>query len=298
MRVTTSMNQRQTLADLYRLNSEYTDLLHEQSSGSRLNRPSDDPGGAVRQLQLRAQIAAQNDGVKRLDNAGDDVSQTESAVSDGISIFQRANELCLEAANSSRTNVDFAAIATEADQLLNELVSVGNRRVGGRFMFAGSATTTTPFVATGSPATSVSYNGNANQRTVSPSPGLDIIINMPGDQVFMGSNNTFNALIALRDAAKAQNTDALGTSVLTSVNGALDQLINVRTRVGAIADTVNASLKSASLVVTDMDTSLARVEDADLVDVLTRLASTETAQTATLKALSKSITVSLLDYLA
>ncbi|MCC7495240.1 MAG: flagellar hook-associated protein FlgL [Fimbriimonadaceae bacterium] len=298
MRVTDGIKFRQSLSDLDTINAENAELLLQAGTGRRIHKPSDDPAGAVRQMRLKKDIRQQADQIDRITVAAEEVRRTELAMDDSIHIFERARELAVQGTSSARTDTDFGAIAEEADQLLHDLVAIGNRQVAGKFVFGGTQTTAQPFTMTGSPVSAVTYNGDGNSRTVSPSPGLSISVNLPGDEVFVNGTDTFQALIDLRDAARSQDVQQLGTLVSGGLDDGLDKFINQRTQVGAIYGSLDSAIDSLELQKVDQEALLADVEDVDLVDVLVRLKSTETQRTAALQAAARVVQASLLDFMA
>ncbi len=298
MRYTESIRYRHVTSDLEQIGADNARLLRQAGTGRRINRPADDPSGAVEQLRLRRNITRKADENERLADAGEHLKTTELALDDAISIFQRAKELAIEGASSAHGGVDFDAIATEADHLLKDLVDIGNRQSDGKYIFAGTETGTRPFTTTGDPATAVTYQGDSGERTVSPAGGFEIRYNLPGDEAFQTAQDVFQALLDLRDAAANRDVDALSGSVAGSLENSFAHLVDLRTELGSLATTVGNLVAYNETTTLNHQLRLSEVEDVDLVETLVQLQNTETRRQAALQATARTIQPTLLDFLA
>ena len=298
MRITDSMRMRLTLADLGNINAENSRLLQQEGTGKKLLRPSDDPSGAIRQLRLHSDIQQQADEKTRIATGVDTIQNTSLALDDVVSVLQSAKELGVQGATSSLSTSEFQAIATQADQLLKQMVDIANRKAGDSYLFSGTATTTQPFTTTGSPVSAVTYNGDGNYQQLLLSPGTTVSLNLPGSQVFTTGQNVFQALIDLRDAAQNQDVQALSSTVSGELDTAFNQTVNNRTQVNAVQSRLSQETSSLDQISLSSKQLLSNVEDADVVDVLTKLQLTSAQRTATLQAIAKVSQATLLDYLA
>ena len=99
--------------------------------------------------------------------------------------MQRLRELTMQAANGSVTASDRASIGAELDQLLQELVGIGNSKRGDRFLFGGTESGRAPFeLVTDNGGTRVIYHGNHDRLEVDVAPGVQTALNLPGDGIF------------------------------------------------------------------------------------------------------------------
>jgi len=298
MRVTEPMRYRTFLADLNATSEVSTKLAQQAATGRRLNKPSDSPVDAVRQLRQRREIDKGKDLQERLAISSEELKRGELAMDDAVSIYQRAKELSIEAATGARTDADFQAIAIEAEQLFRDLVGVANRQVDGKFVFAGTKTTTQPFTINGNPPTGITYNGNSDARTISPSPGLTIQSGMAGDELFLTGTDVFAGLLSLRDSALAHDVDELANATSSALNDGFEKLVNKRTEIGALSGSVSRSADSLAQQILDDEASLADLEDVDLVETVVDLELANNAREAALKVAAQVARHSLLDYLA
>lgn len=184
-RITQGMLYSQALGDVQRSLLRYSNLQQEVATGRRINRPSDDPAGALRILPLR------ND-LRDLDQLSDNVALARetlntgaASLEDASALMQRVRELTTQAANGTLSSGDRESIAAEIDQLLNQMVSIGNSRRGDRFLFGGTQNGSAPFeLVTDDFGSRVVYRGNRQSLEVEVAPGVRTALNVPGDAIF------------------------------------------------------------------------------------------------------------------
>src|SRR5579864_4940794 len=94
---------QQFLADLDRIQSMSERAQREISSGLKVELPSDAPDAIRGILQLRGEIALNDQIQTNLSTAKADVSSADSAVQSSISVLDRALTLATQGANSTQT---------------------------------------------------------------------------------------------------------------------------------------------------------------------------------------------------
>jgi len=99
----------------------------------------------------------------------------------------------VQGANGVLDKNQMAYIGEEIDQLLGELLSIGNSKdESGNYLFSGSLSRTEPFRLTqgrvpggnGDVVTSVDYLGNVGRSSAEVSEGAEIDVNLPGNVFF------------------------------------------------------------------------------------------------------------------
>ncbi|HXC07445.1 MAG TPA: flagellar hook-associated protein FlgL [Steroidobacteraceae bacterium] len=216
MRVTQSLNQTQFLSALDSLESNLSQTQNQISSGVNFTTPSQDPiaAGAVNNYD---QALSQSKQYTANGNSAQTSLQTEdTALSQLQSQLQSLRSLALEANSGTQTGEDLTAIAEQATQIQNSLLSLANTQDGnGQYIFSGFATQTEPFSLT---ATGASYAGDQGQNQVQIAPGQTLASGDNGDVVFnqiKTGNGTFTV------TANAANTGSglLGATTVTGAAG-------------------------------------------------------------------------------
>src|SRR5579875_3533483 len=149
MRVTNSMIGDATVAALQQNLESLSQLEKQLTTGKRINQPSDDPPAVEVALSYQTSIAA---GQQYLRN-----------ISSATSWLQRARELAVQGANDTLATSDQADMASEVDQLLQQMVQLGNSGLQGQRLFAGLKTDADPFTLNAGPPTTVVYSGDNGQ---------------------------------------------------------------------------------------------------------------------------------------
>jgi flagellar hook-associated protein 3 FlgL len=294
MRVTNSMLTNNFLRNLNN-NLNRLEKLQNRLHGKRISAPSDDPVGLVYALRMRANISGLEQYLGNVEDAVAWLKQTDSALESATEILHRAKDLALYGASQTLEKSSLDALAKEVDQLVQEMVQVGNTNFSGRYIFAGNKTDQPPFDAAGV------YLGGFKERELEI--GVDILIpySITGDKIFGGAGQSgvqdlHGLLHRLRDALDGSSGESSG-DVLGDLDAALDQLLNSRAEVGARVnrlDLVKNRLDESHLNFTEL---LSQMEDADLAETVIHLKSQENVYRASLAAGARIIQPSLVDFL-
>jgi flagellar hook-associated protein 3 FlgL len=146
-----------------------------------------------------------DDGISRLNVA-------DTALASATDILQRVRELGVQGANGIYTQKDRMVIATEIDQLLNELVTLANTRYKGRAMFGGNDTLENPFrehrtyskYAGKEVVQRIDYIGDMGSQNREITRGNIISINAPGNEIFWAERSSlFSSVDATNYVAPA-----------------------------------------------------------------------------------------------
>ena len=194
--VNTMLNQQDALSE-----SE-----NQVSTGNAINVPSDNPTGAVQIVGLNHILAQNTQYTSNITSANTRLSTESDTLGSISSLLNSVNDLGLSSLNGSLSTSDLSNIATELTQSRNQLLQLANTTdSNGQALFAGTSTTTTPFVMNNSTG-AVTYAGNDQQSFVSIGQGLQVANSDSGTALFMNlpaGNGTFVA------SAGSSNTGSL-----------------------------------------------------------------------------------------
>lgn len=163
------------------------------SRQERLENLRDDPLAAARSVRYESFVGRLQRYEQNVQYTRDRAALAEGYMRQTQDIMQRVRELAVTGATGTYTKEDTAAMAVEVDQLLAEMVSLGNARgPDGDFLFAGDKAKTEPFRATtgyiegaGAAATvGVDYLGGVGTPKAEISEASYLPMNLPGDAVF------------------------------------------------------------------------------------------------------------------
>lgn len=154
------------------------------SSGLRILKPSDDPSGAVKVLNLSANIDVIEQYDRNVAVAESSLAFEESVLVNVNNNLHRIRELAVQGNNSSNSDSDRASIAQEIYFRLDELASLANTRdANGEYIFGGNRIGSPPFINNNGV---VQYVGDQGQRFTQIGQGSQIAIRDSGDAVFQG----------------------------------------------------------------------------------------------------------------
>lgn len=294
MRVTSEMLTDTVLRNLARTLRGMNDVQDELSSGKRLAHPSDDPRGVGEALSLRSALATGETYLKTIESSLSWLNTTDATLDSATQLMQRAREIAVQGSSDTLAPTQMAGMAAEVDQLLNQMVGVGNASSGGQRLFGGLRTTANPFTLTAGPPTTVAYNGDSGQMMREIDIGSTMSINVPGNGVFPPM---MTALIQLRDDLQAGNTSAVRNDIGVLDTG-LDGLMATRADVGGRVNRLEAAQARQQQVQSRLTEQLSNVEDTDFAEAITRFSIQENVYKAALAAGSRALQPSLFDYLA
>ena len=216
MRITQNLNQTQFLTALDGLESSLSQTQNQISSGKAFTSPSQNPiaAGTVNNYN---QTLSQSNQYSANGNSAHTSLQTEgTALTQLQNQLQSLRSLALEANSGTQTGEDLDAIAQQATQIQNSLLSIANTQDGnGQYIFSGFASQTQPFSLT---ATGASYAGDQGQNQIQIAAGQTVAAGDNGDTVF-NQIKTGNGAFAV--AANAANTGSgvVGATTVTGTTG-------------------------------------------------------------------------------
>ena len=187
MRIATIQTYQQGIEAFSRQQSKLATLQQQISTGVRLTKPSDDPAASSRVLELQQSLSLTMQYQVNISTAETQIKYSEGAMNSMENIAHRMRELAIQGNNFGLDSIARGAIGAELEQILEELVSIGNTRdANGDFLFAGYQNINEPFSMniTGS-MNHVVYNGDDGQRFLQVSESRQIAIDNPGSEIFL-----------------------------------------------------------------------------------------------------------------
>ncbi len=181
MRVSDSMKYLHVEKNLQKTRSEQVNLQSQAASNKRLLKPSDDPVATARVLENRTQLNNNEQFVKNTASALDYLRYTEQGLEEISDLLIRAKELAIGQASAASANSESRRVVSkEIQHIFNQMIAIGNRRFGDRYVYGGFSTTQSPFTNTGE------YVGDNGDIMIEISKGNYMAMNMPGSKVFFG----------------------------------------------------------------------------------------------------------------
>lgn len=312
-RVTQNVTSRNVLANLQLSLSKMQGLQDQLSSGKLINKPSDDPAGAVNAMSLRSD-STRNAQYSR--NAQDGIgwlSTADNTLTSSLTNLQRIRELVLQGATGTSDADSRQALADEIKTAKQGLIALANTTYQDRPIFAGTADPSgqTPPVETYDQ--NGNYNGNtgAVMRTIGPNASVQVNLDGPSVWGTPGADDLWHILDDIQSHLTSGNdtdvnklTTAYTDPSNNPVKSDLDRLdaarINIQNRLSEVgarqhrAEQMQDRADSNGLTI---QTNLANIENIDLPQTIVNLNMQQTAYQAALSATAKVIQPSLVDFL-
>jgi flagellar hook-associated protein 3 FlgL len=163
-------------------------FLQEQvASGKRILHPSDDPTGSSLALALYARKAENQGHSDTATAARTRVDEASSLVSQANELLGSARELVIQGMSTALGGNARAILATQIDQLREQMIQLANTNFDGEYIFGGTNSTQPPFVEGGLHS---QWRGNDVQRRVLVGPGDEIDTGVPGSSLFARNSPT------------------------------------------------------------------------------------------------------------
>jgi flagellar hook-associated protein 3 FlgL len=170
-----------------------TDMQDKMSQQKRISNLRDDPLAAAHAVRYESRVSRLQRFEQNAAYAQENYRVAEGYMRQATDVLQRVRELAVQGGNGTFTKEDMKSMGNEVNELLNELVEVGNSRSSdGTALFSGDKTSTLPFRAVegnapgaeGTVVTAVQYLGNIGKTDVQFSDGATAPLGFPGDKVF------------------------------------------------------------------------------------------------------------------
>jgi len=265
------------------------------ASGQIVNVPSDNPAAAAVLIQNAAQTAQVDQFQRSIGSIQGEIQNADSALNSVTAALQQAISVGVEGANGTVNSADRTALATQVQGIQSQLLSLANLTYQGNYVFAGTATQTTPYVLDANSPSGVTYQGNSGVNRVTLGSQFSLQTNLPGSQVFSApDNDMFQSIQDL--IAGLQSGTGIGTAV-TEVGNALNYVDSQSTFYGNALNQLNTQQTYLSSETTQLAEQQNTVGGADLSNVISNLTTSQTSLQATLEAIGQTASTNLFEYL-
>ncbi|AQU77982.1 MULTISPECIES: flagellar hook-associated protein FlgL [Planococcus] len=292
MRVTQQMLNQNSIRNMSQNLSRFEKINNQVASGKLLHRPSDDPNGVSKAMNLKSTLATNAQFERNTGEAKLWMDETGQNIDSMVNAMQRVREIAVQGNNGTYSELDQTAMAAEIEELTEHMRQLANAKVNGKSLFNGQKTGELPFPEKGDMTPS---SADLVAKTFTIGEGISIQSSVLPEQLFGASAdaaNLFNTLESMSANLKA------GTAIdLEKIDAGIDRLLTVGAENGARQNRLEAvenRLLASNLEIKSM---LSRVEDIDYAEAVIKLKSEESIYQASLAATSKIIQPSLMDFL-
>ncbi|WP_033827748.1 flagellar hook-associated protein FlgL [Bacillus andreraoultii] len=296
MRVTQSMLSNNMLRNLSNSYNKMGKLQDQLATQKKITRPSDDPVVAMLGLGYRTDLNQVQQYTRNISEVNNWLESTDDAITQGVKVLQRVRELTVQASNGTYEETQRDAIAVEVEQLRDQLQTIAETQVGGKYIFNGANTNQAP------------KDGQFSDGdiTIEIFDGISMTVNTKGkdlfgsalsekDQTTGAEEGTLNGLIKILKDPTA--TDGQINEYIGKIDKEIDRFLKVQAEVGAKQNRVEMMKDRLSAQKVISTRILSENEDVEMEQVITEMITQESIHRAALSVGAKIIQPSLMDFL-
>ena len=285
------------VANLNRIQNRINLTNQQITSGVRVSQPSDDPAAVEPVLSAQAEIDRITQVQTNLNMAKTEAATADGALQTANSVMDQLVTIAAQGATSTATADTRAALAQQVQQLEQQLVSIANTSVQGRYIFGGDNPTTTPYTFDGTNPPVAGVPNPTNTGVIRDAEGTSIVPTLTAQQVFDSpAGSVFQAVDSLRVALQ-NNNQANVVTVATSLKTAATQMNLAAQSYGATGNWISNASDDAARRLTALQGQLSGLRDTDITAAASQLTLDKTAYEAAIASQASLPTKSLFSYL-
>ena len=273
--------------DLARINEELNRANRVVTTGKRITDLSDDPVRLPEVLDIKSALSNLEQLGRNINTGTSWLATSESALSQVQDLISDTRALCVQMVNGT-INADQRATAAETVQnTLDEIVSLANTEINGRYVFAGWKTDTVPFDGDGT------YNGDNHAFAIKIGNDTTVEVGSDGEAVF---GPLFTTISDLKDALEGNDVGGIRTA-MTNLDNDFDRITTKISNIGSKMirmETKERIFQDYTVINTDR---LSKIEDADMAAAIIDLESRQVVFQAALASSARVMGLSLVDFL-
>lgn len=287
MRITNQMLRQNLLSGLRGRMESISRAAAEVSTGRRIRTVSDDPVDASQIMRMESQVRDVEQYRRNGTFATTRLSTEDVALSSLLKTLKNAKDLVASTTSADPNDPARQAALAAVQQYKEQIVALGNTKVGNEYIFGGTQTTAPPFQPDGT------FVGDNNIRQVSINEGVTIDANHPGGAVFGPALTALDDLITQLQSGTPDQIQA----TMSDLQGATDVVMTTQAELGVrlrnIRDTGEAlALQHASML--DRRDAIANVDPAESI---VRLQSEQAALERAYAVINRVMSATLTEYL-
>jgi flagellar hook-associated protein 3 FlgL len=291
----------QFLAGLNLIQQRAERAQRELTTGLRINTVADDPNQIANLIQTQAELARTQQLDSNLVRVKTEVDTAETGLQAAVALMDRAMTLGSEGESNMNPAQQRQAIAGELGSVLQQLVSISQTSVEGRYIFAGDSDQQVPYTIDLTLPNPISaYGGSPATRQVALPDGSFVSVSKTAQDIFDSPDATQNVFQTINNLRVALlNNDQAGIdAALANVQSAGSYLNQQLAFYGTVQNRVAAGQTFGSNYETSLTAQISGIRDADATKAITDLVQAQTQEQAAFASRAKLPTTSLFDYLA
>lgn len=277
------------------------------STLKQVSKSSDDPLRVSKILDLKSSITQNEQYKNTISTSIDFTNVQDSALDSATQALQRIKTLTQSSASDTLSDEGRQANKAEIEEEINNYVNALNTKFGNQYLFAGKNTSEAPFEVesdANGEFLGIKYNGTTDPAdkgnlTREIAAGVTIELSTDGRAYLNEKTPGDNIGTFFKDVLTAldkNDTKAL-SSLLTRADNEIDNVVNNRSKIGAIFNSLEATKDRNESEKLNLDSTLSENQDIDLAETYTKYMMEMTAYQSSMMMGTKILQTSILDYL-
>lgn len=318
MRITNRMMANSFLTDMNN-NLQNLDKIRKQStSGKNFSKPSDDPSGVIRSMQLYTGIDANKQYNKNINNVINWLDVTDTALGQVENQIGSIRDKLFGGGNPGYGPTERKALKDEVNGIIGSMSQSLNTTFDGKYIFSGTRVTAKP--------TNIQKNGGNNEiiylgkdgkteikkgdneyiqiqadLQTEISEGVIMEYNVGATEILEGGGvnliQVLKDIVTHLDSNDEKEVSKLYNEDLGNIDKALNNVLKIRSEVGAKQNRMDSAKKMNEETNFNMTEILSSVEDIDIVEKNMEYAVLQSVYISSLQMSAKVLQPTLMDYL-
>ena len=297
MRVTPGMTAENAVYNLQQGRAAIETLQEQISSGSLINKPSDDPLTTRQILDLQNQISAGDQYTSNITKGSLLLNITNTALTGMSDVMQQVKKVAGTMASGTSDPNSISGAVNNLKALKEQLIDLGNTQLGNQYVFAGFKDSQPFDSVTGA------FSGTDDDLNLEIAPGSQVTTNISGGNLLRGGTppgssglDVLGSIEALIAAISGSDTAGIATGI-GNMKAAGDRINASQAAVGGRL----VRLDNMQSMITSNQNTLKSIygdlQNVDYAKAGVQLSQQTTAFTAALSTTAKLTQLSLLDYM-
>jgi flagellar hook-associated protein 3 FlgL len=293
MRITEGRIASDFLTSVNKNRESIVTLQSQLASGKKVMKVSDDPIAADAILRLQAGLDRNDQYQKNVTDGQGALESTASYLDSMVSLVSKAKTIVVQSQDGQQVS-SMKAYGDQLNQMINEGITIGNAQFNGKYIFAGTKTTTSPYSLSATTPQTVVFNGDANNLMYPTGDSFQQQVSVSGAEAF-GGTALFDTMIRIRDSLTAGTPPAAAD--VAALSQSMDTLTQTSSKVGSLMQSLDSQANHLTEQTSQLRSLLSGEQDTDVAEATLKLKLNQTMLDAALNTGSQILPKSLLDFL-
>jgi len=196
-------------------------LQEQTSTGSRINRPSDDPSSSYRVATLNSQESSLENYINNLSEVTGTLELSSTVIQDIQSALTETKVRLTQVIGGIYHEETRERVAEGINDILEQVVSLANSKHIGQYLFGGNNTASAPYLVerTNGEITGVTYQGSLENREIEVAPGIKLSSFYVGYDIFHSDDRSDPVFLGDTGAKAGTGTSNLQGDTWLTVTG-------------------------------------------------------------------------------